>query len=323
MSERLRFALIGVGSMGRNHARVIVGHPSAELTVVIDPDEEAGRSAAETYGARWAPDLDGLGAVDAVVIAAPTEHHYELALSVIAAGLPLLIEKPVCPSLAQTEAIVEASRRAGTPLVCGLLERFNPAMIVARQMLSEPLLVRAERHSPYAPRITTGVAWDLLVHDVDLVVQVFGGEEPENVSVEVGKFHPSSAPSAEDVVECALGFANGGLASVSASRIAQRKVRSLTIQELDRMIEVDLLRRSLTAYRHTTIEAYPSGGAGFRQVTEMEVPEIVGAEPLASQLMHFISLIDGSGDIDAERESILPAHQVVDRALQVSWAGSD
>jgi predicted dehydrogenase len=316
VSHPLRLALIGVGSMGRNHARVVASHPSTQLSLVIDPEAEVGRAAAETYGARWAPNLDGLTDVDAVVIAAPTEHHFRLALPVIEAGLPLLIEKPVCPSLSDTLEIVEASRRTGTPLMCGLLERFNPAVMVARRMLERPLLMRAERHSPYAPRIKTGVAWDLLVHDVDLVVQLFGSGHPESIAVEVGQFHPSSVAGAEDVVECALGFEGGGLATVSASRIGQRKVRSMLIQELDRMIEIDLLRRSLTAYRHTTIEADSEGGAGFRQVTEMEVPEIVGAEPLVSQLTHFVGLVEGSVDIEAERDSITPAHDIVDRALR-------
>lgn len=316
MTTPLRLALIGTGSMGRNHARVIANHADTDLTVVIDPARDAGEGIAQLYGTRWAPDLDGLGDVDAVVVAAPTEHHHDLALSVIEAGLPALVEKPLCPSLAQTQEVVEASRRAGTPLMCGLLERFNPAVMVARRMLQEPLLIRAERHSPYAPRIKTGVAWDLLVHDVDLVVQMFGGDHPENISVEVGQFHPSSVAGAEDVVECSLGFGSGGLATVSASRIGQRKVRSMVIQELDRMIEVDLLRRSLTAYRHTTIEADSSDGPGFRQATEMEVPEIVGAEPLVSQLSHFVGLVRGTMDVDAERDSILPAHDIVDRALR-------
>ena len=90
----------------------------------------------------------------------------------------------------------------------------------------------------------------------------------------------------------------------------------MVIHELDRMIEVDLLRRGVTAYRHTTIEG-DVGHAGFRQMTEMEVPEIIGAEPLATQLAHFVALVRGEVDADAERSSILPAHRVVDQALSV------
>ncbi len=316
MTAPLAVALVGSGSMGLNHARVIAAGPRTKLAVVIDPSETAGRAAAERHGARWAPSLDALGGVDAAVVAASTEHHHALALPIIAAGLPLLIEKPVCPSLAQTQDVVAASRAAGTPLQCGLLERFNPAVVTALQMVESPCYVRAERHSPYAARITTGVGWDLLVHDVDLVVRAFGGSAPASVAVQVGQFHPSSQPGAEDVVEATLRFTGAGIASVSASRIGQRKVRSMVIQELDRMIEVDLLRRGVTAYRHTTIEGQ-LGRGGYRQMTEIEVPEILGVEPLVAQLAHFVDLIEGRVDADAERASILPAHEVVDAVLAI------
>ena len=314
MPAQLRVALVGSGSMGLNHARVVATGPSTTLAVVIDPSEQAGRAAAERHGARWAPSLDALAGVDAAVVAASTEHHHALALPIVAAGLPLLIEKPVCPSLAQTREVLDASRRAGTPLQCGLLERFNPAVMTALQMVSAPCYVRAQRHSPYAARIKTGVGWDLLVHDVDLVVRAFGGQAPSSVGVQVGQFHPESVAGAEDVVEASLRFDGGGIASVSASRVGQRKVRTMVIQELDRMIEVDLLRRGVTAYRHTTIEG-EVGRGGYRQMTEMEVPEILGVEPLVAQLAHFVDLIEGRVDADVERDSILPAHEVVDAVL--------
>lgn len=314
----LKVALVGSGSMGRNHARVIATGDRTELSIVIDPDEKIGRQAAELYDTSWAPDMNGLEGVDAAVIAAPTEHHFQLTRQVIEAGLPLLVEKPLCPSLSQTQELVDASAAAGTPLMCGLLERFNPAFQVAMRMIDSPVYVRAARHSPYAPRIQTGVAWDLLVHDVDLVIRAFGGGHPTSLNVKAGQFHASSVPGAEDVVEATMAFA-GGIASVSASRLGQMKVRSMVIQELDRMIEIDLLRRGLTSYRHATIEA-DEGFSGFRQSTEMEVPEIAGPEPLVGQLNHFVDLIEGKVDVDAERESFLPAHRVVDEVLALRSA---
>ena len=315
MATPLRIALVGSGSMGRNHARVIATGARSELAAVIDPHEESGRAVADQHGSSWQPDLEGIAAFDAVVIAAATEAHHELATSVIEAGLPLLVEKPLAPSLEQSRDLVDASRAAGTPLMCGFLERFNPAVMTAMRMVEAPLYVRAQRHSPYAPRIKTGVAWDLLVHDVDLVVRAFGGEQPESFDVKVGQFHPDSVPGAEDIVEAGIRFSGGGIASVSASRLGQVKVRSMVIQELDRMIEIDLLRRGLTSYRHSSIEA-DDDFVGFRQFTEIEVPEIGGAEPLVSQLDHFVSLVEGLVDVDTERESILPAHRVVDEVLR-------
>lgn len=301
--------------MGRNHARVIATGPRTELGLVIDPHEESGRAVAEQYDSTWQPGLDGIESCDAVVIAAATEVHHPLASQVIAAGLPLLVEKPLCPSVEQSQELVDASQAAGTPLMCGFLERFNPAVLTAMKMVEAPLYVRAQRHSPYAPRIKTGVAWDLLVHDVDLVVRVFGGMQPEAFDVQVGQFHPQSVPGAEDIVEAGIRFSGGGIGSVSASRLGQVKVRSMVIQELDRMIEIDLLRRGLTSYRHANIEGDDSF-VGFRQFTEIEVPEIGGAEPLVSQLDHFVKLVDGAVDMDTERASIMPAHLVVDEVLR-------
>lgn len=315
MTAPLRVALIGSGSMGRNHARVIASSDRTDLTVVIDPNEEVGRQVAETYSSGWRPELGALDDVDAVVLAAPTEYHFGLAKDVIAAGLPLLVEKPVCPSLAQTQEVLDASVAAGTPLMCGLLERFNPAVQVAMQMVEQPVYLRMQRHSPYAPRIKTGVAWDLLVHDVDLVVRAFGGEHPEDFDVKVGQFHPVSVPGAEDVVETTMTFGDGGIASVSASRLSQTKVRSMVIHEVDRMIEVDLLRRGVTSYRRAEVEDDGRGTSGYRQFTEMEIPDIAGVEPLVGQLAHFVNLVEGKVDASAERDSILPAHRIVDEVL--------
>lgn len=316
-----RVALVGAGSMGRNHARIIAESTDADLAVIVDPFETSGRALADMYGAQWHADLSGISGIDAVVVAASTEHHYGIATEVIRLGLPMLIEKPVAPSLSQTREILQAAEDAGTPIMCGFLERYNPAVMAAKRMIEGPVYARADRHSPYAPRIKTGVAWDLLVHDVDLISQIFGGEEPTTINVEAGFFHPTSEAGAEDVVDVSLGFAQG-IASASASRLGQRKVRSLLVQTLDDMVEVDLLRRGVTLYRHTTISEDRPGGAGFRQMTEMEVPEITGREPLATQFARFLDLVSGAADADAERRSILPAHQIVESALAASASRS-
>ncbi len=316
MSARLRIAVVGAGSMGSNHARIIASSDRAALAGVVDPRPEAGSAVAERFGVPWKVDLADLGDVDAVVIAASTEHHKSLAQRVLGDGRPVLVEKPLCASLADTQELVDLSARLDVPLMCGLLERYNPAFLVAKSMLSDPLYVRAQRHSPYAPRIKTGVAWDLLVHDVDLIAQVFAGQELSGLAVEVGRYHPLSESGAEDVIEASLRFDSGHIASASASRVGQLKVRSLVIHELDRMLEVDLLRRGVTAYRHTHIDT--DGGTTFRQATEIEIPEVIGREPLATQLDRFIDLVAGTVDADLERQSVLPAHRIVERALEAS-----
>ena len=314
MSAPIRVALVGAGSMGLSHARVLSASPRAALSAVIDADEERARRCAELYDVRWALDLDGVADADAVVIAASTERHADLAAQVLRAGLPVLVEKPMCPSAGETNALLDLAESQGVPIMCGLVERFNPAVMAAMTMIEEPWFVRTERHSPYAPRITTGVAWDLLMHDLDIALRLFGTRKPISFGGEVGHFHPASREGAEDVVEASLRFDDGQMVSLSASRIGQRKLRTMIIQELGRMIEVDLLRRGVTAYRHTTIEGETAHG-GFRQYTEIEVPEIIGTEPLAAQLDHFIALVNGVVDADVERDSVRPAHDIIDAIL--------
>lgn len=310
-----RIAVVGTGNMGSLHARVLSQNDRVDLARVIDPREEAGRAVAERYETQWTPEIGSLSDVDAVVLASATEVHYELAQEILGQGKPMLVEKPVCNSLEFSQEIVALSAKKDVPLMCGLLERYNPAVMTARALVNEPVHLMARRHGPYAPRIKTGVAWDLLVHDVDLAIQFFGGATPDRVTSSAGYFHPQSVTGAEDTIETVLSFPSG-LATVSASRLAQRKVRSLMVSELDRMVEIDLLRRDVTIYRHVSHDSVTPDGLGYRQQTVIEIPELVTArEPLATQLDRFIDLLEGKVDADVERALILPSHEVVAQVL--------
>lgn len=311
MNAAPRILLVGAGSMGSLHARVVAQSTSTTLARVVDGREDVGRALAERYGADWSPELGDLSDVDAVVIAASTEAHYDLALAVLDQDRPLLVEKPVADGLKKTLEIIGRSEARGVPMTCGLLERFNPAVLTARALIDDPKFITATRHSPYAPRIRTGVSWDLLVHDVDLASTMLGGE-PTTVRGVLGQFHPMSVPGAEDVAEAVLSFDGGRVAHVSASRVGQRKIRTMSIHDLDKLIEVDLLRRDVTIYRHVSDQPADAEGRGYRQQTIIEIPELMSAqEPLAAQLDHFVRLIEGMVDADAERQSLIPAHSIV------------
>lgn len=313
MTAPLRIALVGAGSMGSLHARVISSHEATQLVAVVDPDKEAAAPVAARFGSPWVADLDEVKDVDAVVVAAATQHHHGIGLRVLDRQLPLLMEKPLADTLAHAEALVELAASTDTPLMCGLLERYNPGIITAMSLLGSPLHITAQRHSPYVPRIRTGVASDLLIHDVDIVIQMMGGQEPTRVSGSLGYLHPESDPTSEDVAETLLGFEGGAVADLSASRVSQRKVRGFVINELERLIEIDMLRNAVTIYRHVLNDS-GQDGRSYKQQTIIEIPQLVtNREPLAAQLDHFISLVTGSGDVKAERNSILPAHRVVER----------
>lgn len=315
MTAKPRILLIGAGAMGSLHARVMHQSDRVTLAGIADPDADKGRALAERFDTTWSPEPDSLSDVDAVVLASPTPTHHKVAVEVLEHGVPLLVEKPVCDDLADSEEVVAMAAARDLPLMCGLLERYNPAVLTAFAFVEDPLHIAATRHSPYVPRIRTGVAWDLLVHDVDLTIRCFGGE-PERVAGSVGLFHPSSDNGAEDIAETVLGFPAGGLASVSASRVGQRKVRSLTITEIGRLVEVDLLRRAVTIYRNVSSEAATPDGRGYRQQSVIEIPELLtSTEPLAAQLDRFVDVLDGRVDAAEERDTILPAHRVVAQVL--------
>lgn len=310
--SRKQVVLVGAGTMGSHHARVISQSSEAELAVLVDPRESVGKAVAAKFGATWAPELPDLKSYDAVVVAAATEAHYPLAMQVISQQTPLLIEKPVADSLLRTEEILVSADEINLPFMCGLLERFNPAIMTARSLMKSPFHVVATRHSPYAPRIKTGVAWDLLVHDVDLAVTLLDSE-PVSVDARLGFFHPDSEPGAEDVAETILEFSNGTLAQVSASRVGQKKIRQVSIYEENRLIELDLLRRDVTVYHHISENSADGEGRGYRQQTVIEIPELVTSqEPLSSQFAHFLDVIDGKSDAGKERASILPSHKIID-----------
>jgi len=311
MASPLRIALVGSGSMGSLHARVVHAHEATELAYVVEPNRAAGEGTADRYGAQWVGSLDDVTGADAVIVAAATQVHHELGSEVLGRGLPLLMEKPLADTLAQSEELVKLSEQADVPLMCGLLERYNPGIVTAMQLLGEPLHITAQRHSPYVARIRTGVGSDLLIHDVDIVLRMMGSE-PVKVEGSLGYLHPESARGSEDVAEAMLTFENQAVANISASRMSQRKVRGFVVNELDRLIEIDMLRNAVTIYRHVLGENTDDGLA-YRQQTIIEIPQLVTTrEPLAAQLDRFVALVRGEADAAEERAGILPAHRVIE-----------
>lgn len=313
---RLRIALVGAGSMGSLHARVITQSQDADLACVVDPHRPSGEPLARRFHTRWLADLDDPTDYDAVVLATPTPTHREWSRRILDAGVPLLVEKPLADDLAGSTAIVEAARSRGVPLMCGLLERYNPAVRTALRIVSDPVHALTVRHSPYVPRITTGVAHDLLIHDVDLVLRL-ARCAPSSVRARFAYCHPDSEAGAEDIADVILDFDQGFVASLSVSRVSQRKIRTLVVAELDRLVEVDMVRQDVTVYRHVLNSPLgEDSDAGYRQQTIIDIPAIHDArEPLAVQLERFVALIRGTVDPVEELDSLLPPHEVVDAVL--------
>jgi predicted dehydrogenase len=308
----LRIALVGAGSMGENHARVIAGSPNATLALVVDTNRERAEQIAGRYGGAAAMDVEEVRSCDAVVVAAPTASHVEIGKWILEAGVPLLIEKPMATSSADVEMLCTLAATRNLTLMCGFVERFNAVIgTVASGLEGRLLHLLAVRHSPSSPSAGSSVVWDLLIHDIDLALRLSGESEPVDVTAQ--SMIPEGG-SVSELADCTLHFRSGLIATLSASRVGQRKLRTMVLTTTEASYEVDLLRQDVTAYRHIHAENQMDVIPRFRSETVIDIPFVRHAgEPLALQLQHFIDIIEGRADPAAEIATILPAHRVAER----------
>jgi predicted dehydrogenase len=170
--SRLRVAVVGVGHLGKEHARILATLPDVELVGVVDPNISQVESVAQRCGTQAFTDHRALlPLVDAAVIAAPTSHHFAVAADFLSRGLPLLVEKPIAQTIRQAEEMVELAERNGALLQVGHIERFNPAFEELLRHPLQPKFITCERYSGFSGRSTDiGVVLDLMIHDLDLVL---------------------------------------------------------------------------------------------------------------------------------------------------------
>lgn len=311
--SRLRVAVVGAGQMGSSHARVVAQSDAAELAVVVDIDGAAAARVAGLYGAQSSTDLAVAAACDAVVVASSTAARREIVIPLLEAGVPLLVEKPFAPSLAEMDALLDIAAAKDIPVMCGFVERFNASFRTAVQILDgPPVHMLAVRHSPPATRIASSVVNDLMLHDLDVAQRLFGPSDGRLVGAACVR--PASSPWNE-IADCTIAFGNTAVAALSANRMGQRKVRSLSIHTATQLIEVDLLRQDVTVYRNVSQEMMlTDGGLGYRSSTEIELPFVRHTgEPLSLQFAHFLGLVSGTADHDEERRQIRPAHVLAEQ----------
>jgi predicted dehydrogenase len=294
--------------MGAHHARVMQTS-RARLGVVVDRHRERAERLARRAGCPASDRLEDAFGCDAAIVAAPAEHHAEIALALLEAGRPVLVEKPMADELVDVRRILDVSERSGVPVMCGFVERFNPAVAAAAALLNEaPVHMIAVRHSPPVPRIRTSVVHDLLIHDIDLAVRFAGGVSIERIA---GLATAPAGSYSHEQADCILGFADGAIANLSANRVSQRKVRTFAIQTPSLLIDIDLARQEVVVCRHGI-----EGGSPDRTGNAVDVPPVRPIEPLARQLTYFLALAEGQEDADGERRQLLPSHVAAARLLE-------
>lgn len=241
--SRVRMAVIGVGALGRHHARILSELPEVQLVAVVDSHAERGQEVAEKCRTRWVSNYRHLlDRVDAVSIVVPTFAHLSVAGDFLRAGVPVLVEKPLAGHLGDAQQIAQLARQMGTLLQVGHVERFNPAMVAAKPHIEAPRYIRAERVSPYAFRSTDiGVVHDLMIHDIDLVHWLAGTSHV----VHVEAMGVSVMGEHEDIAQARLHFANGCIADITANRVHPTASRKIEAYGLRGTVHIDMHARTV------------------------------------------------------------------------------
>lgn len=293
MKERVRVGVIGVGNMGANHARVYSMLRVADLVGVADPDAPARERVATAHGVPgFAHYRDLLPLVDAVSVAVPTPQHVGVARDCLAAGVHVLVEKPIALDRAGGVELVEAAARHGRILQVGHVERFNPAVQEAAAIVAEEqvLAIAARRLSPPTPHVPEDVVLDLLIHDVDIAMSL--ARSPARTVAALGALDQRGELR---IVMAHIGFENGILADLVASKVTQQRVRELEITTDRSLVTVNYRTRDISVYRNARVD--PVGAVDlqrFRQEAVIEKPIVPISEPLYLELEHFLGCVRGA-----------------------------
>ncbi len=326
-----RIAVVGVGALGRHHARILNGLPDVELVAVADPHEENGRRVAEQQGTEWVADFADLPEdLDGVSIAVPTTYHLAVASVFLGRGVPVMVEKPIALNVAEAERLVRLADETGTLLQVGHVERFNPATAAMKQAVGEAKYVRAERLAPYSFRSTDiGVTHDLMIHDVDLVLDLVGYSPVCRVEA----FGVSVFGRSDDVVQARIEFENGCIADVTSSRCHPSAKRAMQIWSTTGVVNVDFTTREVVRHSPSAqlvhgpspLDLAAKPGADVASLKDRIIGEFIEvhettAEPadaLTAELGEFVHCIRTGAEPTVDGRRALAAMRVVE-AVQAS-----
>ena len=279
--SRVRMAVIGVGSLGQHHARILAAMPHADLVGVVDIKPDRARDVAAQYGtAAYSNASELVGRVDAVSIATPTVSHVAVALPFVESGAAVLVEKPLAATVEDADRLLAAADARGTVLAVGHTERFNPAVAAALPLVSRPKFVEIHRLGTFPERsLDIDVVFDLMIHDLDVLLATVGSEVESVEAVGVNVLTPRV-----DIANARLRFASGCVANVTASRISRDRVRKARFFQHDAYISIDYAAQELEVYRL----AAQNGGRPTIQGGRIDVER---DEPLRRELDDFICAV--------------------------------
>jgi predicted dehydrogenase len=305
--ERLRVAVVGVGHLGRHHARILSTLEGVQLVAVVDTNAERAAAAAASTGAPARADfLEIVGDVDAVTVAVPTELHREVALPFLERGVAVLVEKPMARSLSEADDLIAAARASGATLAVGHTERYNPAVAAVLPLVTSPRFIEVHRLGAFPERsLDIDVVFDLMIHDLDIILALVRSEvesiEAVGVPVLTAKY---------DIANARLRFASGCIANVTASRISKERVRKIRFFQPDAYISIDYAAQEVEGWRLVRKD-------GARPAIEGGPLPVARDEPLRRELADFVRavrekrppLVDG----DAGRRALELATRIAEK----------
>lgn len=307
----LRVAVIGVGHLGRHHARILSSLDGATLTAVVDTVAERAREIAAGAGTRALTDCrEILDEVDAVSIAVPTEAHRDVALPFLERGIGVLVEKPMARSLREADEMIAAARRSGAVLAVGHTERYNPAVAAVLPLVTSPRFIEVHRLGAFPERsLDIDVVFDLMIHDLDVILALVRSEVTALEAVGVPVLTPRY-----DIANARLRFASGCIANVTASRISKDRVRKIRFFQPDSYLSIDYAAQEVEGWRLVRRD-------GARPAIEGGPLPIEREEPLKRELADFVRavrertkpLVDG----EAGRRALELATRIADKMESV------
>ncbi|MGQ9810768.1 MAG: Gfo/Idh/MocA family protein [bacterium] len=307
--QKIKCGVIGVGHLGRHHTRIYKNLPQCELVGIYDIDPHRCKAVSEELGVEaFGSSEDLINQVDAISLAVPTSHHYENAKKVLLSRKHLLIEKPITESVEQAKELVSIAKSSKVILSVGHTERFSPAFRAAKEWIEKPKYIESLRLSGFGTRgIDVSVIHDLMIHDIDLVLNIIQSPLKSIDAIGVPVFTTSV-----DIANARLEFQDGSIASLTASRVSKEKVRKIRFFQSDRYISVDLLRSDVKIYRKKGEfqQINCRGGAAIEDLIEEINPHVELIEPLQLEIEDFALSVLGQKRPEITGEQGLRALEV-------------
>ena len=315
---KIKVGVIGVGSLGYHHARILREVDGAEMAGIFDTRAERVAQVEKELGVRSFDDLDTfLDSVDACVIAVPTTAHEDVATRAVSRGKHALIEKPIAPTLEAADRILDAARQTGAKVQIGHVERFNAALRACEPYLDSPMFVECHRLAPFNPRGTdVPVVLDLMIHDLDLVLSLM--KRPVTA---IGAVGVPVLTTSTDIANARLEFEGGGVANITASRVSLERMRKIRFFQRSGYISLDLSTGTGSFLRVKKGLEWEPGTpfpvANLEEIVERIAFQGDGREPLRAELESFVAALRGEDAVAVTgqegRDALAVALEIVGR----------